>query len=153
MIASIEQDRKAAEEERDEAMAVKRAILMRQEELEAEKRKFAEQKERLLAKAKEEARETVTEAREFADEIRKELRELEKYPDPDARNRRQEELRKKLREGSEKYQEKLQVPVNTAPVKAAELAVGDMVRVLTLDQVGEVISSPMTEKIWRSRRG
>ena len=142
VIASIEADRRFAEQERDEAMAVKREILRRQEELETEKQKFTEQKEKLLAKAKEEAREAILEAREFADEVRKELRELEKDPSGADRDRKQEQIRQRLREKSEKYREKLQTPVNVSPVKPAELTIGDSVRILSLDQKGEVISLP-----------
>ncbi len=142
VISSIEKDRKIAEEERDEAMALKRQILRKQEELELEKEKLAEQKQKLIARAKEEARETIVEAKEFAEQIRKELRELEKNPDVDDRNRKHEALRKKLRETDEKYREKIVVPVNTSPVKAAELLLGDTVKVLSLDQIGEVISLP-----------
>ncbi|MDD2484844.1 MAG: endonuclease MutS2, partial [Eubacteriales bacterium] len=142
VITSIEKDRKAAEEERDEAIALKREILRKREEIEAEREKIAEQKRTLIAKAKEEARDTIAEAREFAEQIKKELRELERNPDPADRNRKQEQLRKNLRETGEKYNEKITPPVNLSPVKPAELSLGDTVKVLSLDQIGEVMSLP-----------
>jgi len=142
VIQSIEKDRKVAEDERDEAMALKREILRKREELEREQQKLAEQKEKLLAKAKEEARDMLSETREFAEQIKKELKELEKNPDPADRSRKQDAARQKLRERSDKYREKITVPVNVQPAKASEISLGDTVRVLTLDQIGEVISLP-----------
>lgn len=142
VITSIEKDRKAAEEERDEAIYLKLEIKRQKEELEKQQQRFIEQKDKIIAKAREEARELVKEARDFADEVQRELRELEKYEDHSERNRKQEKIKQRIREKQNKYIEKITLPKNTKPVKASELKLGDRVKVLTLNQKGNVISLP-----------
>lgn len=142
VIASIEKDRKAAEEERDEAIFLNLEIKRQKEELDLEKQRFAEKKDKILARAKEEAREMIGEAKEFADQIKKDLQELETVYDSSQRNRMQESLRKKIKERQEKYRDRISVPKNFDPVCASELELGDRVKVVTLDQKGEVISLP-----------
>ncbi|MDD4582973.1 MAG: endonuclease MutS2, partial [Eubacteriales bacterium] len=142
VIASIEKDRKAAEEERDEAIFLNLEIKRQKEELELEKQRFTEKKDKVLAKAKEEAREMVGEAKEFADQIKKDLQELETVYDSSQRNRMQEVLRAKIKERQGKYRDRISVPENFEPVCASELELGDRVKVVTLDQKGEVISLP-----------
>jgi len=112
VITSIEKDRKLAEQERDEAMFLRIEMKRQKEELEKQQQKFAEQKEKLLAKAKEEARDIVQETKELADLIQSELRELEKYNDPSQWNRKQEALRREIRELQDKHREKIEVKQN-----------------------------------------
>ncbi len=142
VITSIEKDRKLAEQERDEAMFLRIDIKRQKEELEKQQQKFAEHKEKLLAKAREEARDIVQETKELADLIQSELRELEKYKDPSQWNRKQEALRREIRELQDKHREKIEVKQNLKPVRPDELNVGDAVRILSLDQKGELISLP-----------
>ena len=98
VIAAIEKDRKLAELDRDEAMLLRIEIKRQQEELERRLHKFEEQKEKLLARARQEAREIVQETKEMSDLILSELRELEKYEDKSLRNRKKEALRREIRE-------------------------------------------------------
>lgn len=142
VIATIQNDRKAAEEEKDEAILLNLEIKRRKEELDKERLKFEAQKEKALSKAKEEAREMVREAKEFADQIRKELKNLDKYEDSSERNRKQESLHQKIRDKQKKYYDKIIVPENPQPLSATELKLGDRVKVLSFDQKGEVISLP-----------
>ena len=58
------------------------------------------------------------------------------------RNRRFDESRRKLRTAEEKFSEKMIKRVNQKPVRADELKLGDRVKVLTLDQTGEILSLP-----------
>lgn len=147
VIASIEKDRKAAEEERDEAIFLNLEIKRQKEELDLEKQRFAEKKDKILARAKEEAREMIGEAKEFADQIKKDLQELETVYDSSQRNRMQSLCGKRSKkERQEKYRDRISVPKNFDPVCASELELGDRVKVVTLDQKGEVISLP-DEKI------
>ena len=142
VITSIEKDRKAAEEERDEAIMLNLQIKRLKEELDMQQQKFAEQKEKILQKARYEARELINEAKEFADEVRKELQEIERYEDSAERNRRHESVRRRIREKHNKYREKIEIPENTKPVNADDLKIGDRVKVVTLNQKGNVISLP-----------
>lgn len=142
VLTSIEKDRRDAETDRDEALFLRLEMKRRSEELEKEQEKFAQQREKLLNRAKEEAREIVEETKELADLIQKELRELDKYDDPSLRDRRQEAIRREIRELKEKHQEKIEVKQNIKPVNPHELNIGDRVRIVSLDQKGEVISLP-----------
>lgn len=142
VITSIEKDRKAAEEERDEAIQLNLEMKKQKEQFDQEREKLAEQKEKILGKAREEARDMIREAKEFADEVQKELRELEKYQNSSDRNRKYEEVRRKVRETSDKYKEKLVTAENPDPVNASELKIGDRVKVLSLDQKGNVLTLP-----------
>ena len=142
VITSIEKDRKAAEEERDEAIQLNLEMKRQKEQFDKERTKLEEQKEKLLSKAREEARDMIREAKELADEVQKELRELEKYQNSSDRNRKYEEVRRKVRGASDKYKEKLIIAENPDPVNARELKVGDRVKVLSLDQKGNVLTLP-----------
>jgi DNA mismatch repair protein MutS2 len=142
VITSIEKDRKLAEEERDEAMLLNLEMKKQKEQIDKERTKLEEQKEKIISKAKGEARDMIREAKEFADEVQRELRELEKYQNSGDRNRKFEEVRKKIRDTSDKYKEKLVAAENPNPVKADELKIGDRVKVLSLDQKGNVLTLP-----------
>ncbi|WP_130864310.1 endonuclease MutS2 [Bacilliculturomica massiliensis] len=142
VITKIEQDKKEAEDERDEAIALNLAMKKQKEALEQREQRLAEQREKILSRAKEEARDMLREAKEFADQVQKELRELERVKDPAERNRRQENARKRIREVSGRYQDKVEVQENADPVRPGELKPGMRVRVLSLDQKGNVLTLP-----------
>ncbi len=142
VIASVEKDRKAAEEERDLAISLRLEIDRRKEELDREKDEFRRRKEGILAKAKEEAKEIVKETKDFADHIRKDLKKLESYSDVTKRNRDQEAIRMKLKNRQEQYRERIAVPLNRQPVDPSALRLGDRVWILGFDQKGEVIALP-----------
>ena len=142
VISSIEKNKKEAEEERDEAILLNLAMKKQKEQVDEEKAKLAAQKEKIISKAKEEAREMVREAKDFADQVQKELRELEKYTDSGERSRRQEEIRSRIRKVTDGYREKIVVEENPNPVRANELKIGDRVKVISLDQKGNIISLP-----------
>jgi DNA mismatch repair protein MutS2 len=84
----------------------------------------------------------IREAKELADQVQKELKELEKYKDSKDRNRKYEEVRRNIREASDKYRDKLVIAENPNPVSADELKIGDRVKVLSLDQKGNVLTLP-----------
>ncbi len=142
VITTIEKDKIAAEEERDEALALKLEMKRKKEELELKEERFKAQKEKILQNAREEAREMVREAKEFSDQVQKELRELQKIKDPSEQNRRQEQARSRLRSAGERYKDHYVTPENNSPVRAGELKLGDRVRLLSLDQKGNVLTLP-----------
>lgn len=142
VLDSIEKDKKRAEAERDEAILLNISMKKKLEELEKREAKLEEQEKKIISKAKEEARDILKEARETANDVSKELRELNKIGSLGERNRKFDKNRKKLREAEERVSEKLIRRVNQAPVNADDLKVGDKVRVLTLDQIGEILTKP-----------
>ena len=82
------------------------------------------------------------EAKEIASDVSKELRELNKLDSMGERNRQFDRNRTRLREAEGRVAEKLVKRVNQSPVNASKLSVGDRVKVLTLDQVGEILTLP-----------
>ena len=142
VLESIEKDKRRAEAERDEAILLNISMKKKLEELEKREAKLEEQEKKIISKAKEEARDILKEARETANDVSKELRELNKIGSLGERNKRFDKSRKKLKDAEERVAEKLIRRVNQAPVNADDLKVGDKVRVLTLDQIGEILTKP-----------
>ena len=142
VLDSIEKDKKRAEAERDEAILLNISMKKKMEELEKRQAKLEEQEKNIISKAKEEARDILREARETANVVSKELRELNKIGSLGERNKRFDKSRSRLKDAEERVSEKLIRRVNQAPVNADDLKVGDKVRVLTLDQIGEILSKP-----------
>lgn len=142
VISALEADKKAAEEERDEAVRLNQEMKIRKEELEQQAKKLEEKKTEILNKAKEEARQILQEAKDVSKEVQEELRELKKIESLGQRNRIFDENRKKLRDATGKYREKVIREVNDNPVSAEELRLGDRVKVLSLGQNGEIVTLP-----------
>ena len=142
LISEIARDRKRAEEERDEAVLINIELKKMREDLEKQKEKFAVQKEKIMSRAKEEARDMVKEMKEFSDTVFKELRELEKINDPKARNRKFEEVRKKVKGKSDEYAQSLDKKENRNPIGINELKPGVYVYLVNIDQEGTVLTEP-----------
>lgn len=142
VISAIEADKKKAEAERDEAVMINISMKKKQEEIERELSALEKKKEKIIADAREEARAMLRDARETASEVQKELRQLSKVQSLGERNKRFDKSRRKLRESEEKYQERIIRRVNNQPIDASQLRIGDRVKVLSLDQNGEVLSLP-----------
>ncbi len=142
VIAALEDDRKRAEEERDQAIALNIAMKKQKQELEQREAEIKQKKSEILAKAREEAREIVREARDTTREVQKELRELNRIDSIAERNKVFDEGRRKLRNLEGRYREKTVKQVNNKPVKASDLKTGNRVKVLSLDQNGEIMTLP-----------
>ncbi|MBQ8563442.1 MAG: endonuclease MutS2, partial [Firmicutes bacterium] len=144
VISAIEADKKQAEAERDEAIALRISMEKQKEELERQQKALEKEKKEIIAKAREEARQMLREAKETATEVQKELKELAKLDSLGERTRRFDKSRKKLKEKEDKYAERkvIREVNNDNPVSAADLKVGDRVKLLTLDQNGEILSFP-----------
>lgn len=142
LIAQITEDKKKAAEELDEAAEMKAEIEKMHKDLEKQKEKFATQKEKIMKRAKEEARDMIREMKEFSDSVFKELRELEKLDDPKARNRKFEEVRKKVKGRSDLYAQTLDDKTNDNPADAADIKPGVYVYLVKIEQKGTVLTAP-----------
>lgn len=145
VISTIEEDKRKAEAERDEARAITAKL---QEEEKAMKRRLEllEKHEReVLSKAKEDARAIIKEARETANEVQEDLKKLSKVESLGERNNRLAKGKGRLTEIENKYAETLVREVNDKPVSAKDIKVGDKVKLLTLGQNGEVLTKPDSE--------
>lgn len=142
VLSVIEKDKQRAEAERDEAILLNISMKKQKEDIERRTKALEAKEREIISKAKEEARSILKEARETANDVSKELRALSKVESLGERNKRFDKSRKQLKDAEDKYAEKLIRLVNQKPVKADKLKVGDKVKVLTLDQVGEVLTLP-----------
>ena len=144
VISAIEEDKKRAEAERDEAIALRISMEKQKAELERQQKALEKEKKEIIAKAREEARQMLREARETAAEVQKELKELARMESLGERTKHFDKSRKKLKEKEDKYAERkvIREVNNDNPVSAADLKVGDRVKLLTLDQNGEILTLP-----------
>jgi len=142
VITKIEQDRKTAEAEREEAILLNIEMKRQKEKLEEKAGRLEEQKEKILSRAREEASDMIREAKELSDRVSKELRQMEKLRSTEEIDRRQERLRSQLRKASGKYQKPVEAVRNDQPVNPNLLKLGDRVKVLTVGQNGTVLTLP-----------
>ncbi len=144
VISAIEEDKKRAEAERDEAIALRISMEKQKAELERQQKALEKEKKEIIAKAREEARLMLREAKDTAAEVQKELKQLAKMDSLGERTKHFDKSRKKLKEKEDKYAERkvIREVNNENPVSAADLKVGDRVKLLTLDQNGEILSLP-----------
>lgn len=142
VIDTIERDRKKAEEERDEAIRISAELKAKQKDMEKREELLKAKEEEIIKKAKAEARDILREAKEVAVDVGRELRTLNKLESMGERNRSFQSNRKRLADAEGKVAEKLIRRINQKPVNASQLKIGDKVKVLTLNQVGEILTLP-----------
>ncbi|MCQ2551001.1 MAG: endonuclease MutS2 [Clostridia bacterium] len=142
VISAIEEDKRQAAKARDEAELTNLDIKKREEALKQRERELEKKTQKLLEEAREDARRVLREAEETAKEVQKELKELAKMESLGLRNKEFQKTKEKLKDKTKEYQEKKIKEVNHDPVSVEELSVGDRVKVLSLDQNGEILSLP-----------
>ncbi len=142
VISAIENDKRKAQEERDEAIHLADELNKQKDELEKRQQELEKRESKVLKDAREEARAIIKEARETASDVQKELKELAKVQSLGERTKRLEKSKRRIKESENRYADGLERPVNANPVTAEELQTGDRVKILTLDQNGEVLTLP-----------
>lgn len=142
LISALEADKKAAAAMKDEALIINLAMKKEKEELKATERKLSLQKDKILQAAKLEARELVAEAKESALQITRDLKELTKEESLGQRTQKLQEARSSLKKLDNRYRDTLVTQDNPNPLSHDEIEIGKRVRVLTLDQIGEVLTLP-----------
>lgn len=142
VLEAIEEDKKAAEEERDEAIMLNIEMKKQKEEMDKREKKLKQQQEKMLNDAKEEARAIIAEAKEVTKEVQEELRELAKVESLGERNKRLDRSKRKIKDVAGRYKETITREENDNPVSIEDVKVGDRVKVLTINQNGEVIGLP-----------
>ena len=141
ILSSIENSRKEAEFERDEAISLRKDVEKLKNRLADKSDNILKKQDKLIANAKAEANKILKKAKSESEEIIKELRGLQTLADKE-KNKRIEEMRKKLKDNldstgqsySKKEVSESEIPKN--------LKVGEPVFVVTLNQKGEVVTIP-----------
>ena len=142
VLEAIEEDKKRAEAERDEAIAINIEMKKQKAELEEREAKLKARQEKALNDAKEEARAIIAEAKALSKSVQQELKELAKVESLGERNKRLENSKRKIKDAAGRYKEIIVREENDNPVSVEDVKIGDRVKVLTLNQNGEVIGLP-----------
>ena len=146
VIGSIAEDRKKAEFDRIEAESLLAKARAKDEFLSEKESSLMRKQEEVLNKAREEARDIIREAKETSKKIQKELqKELKNLRKSGALGDIEDRLNRnkgRLRELENKYAARTVKQINSDPVSAEDIKVGDRVKVLSLDQNGEVQTLP-----------
>ncbi len=143
VLQSLERDRLEAEESRIRAESYKEEAGRLREKLSREEEKTREMRDKILTRAKEEARKLLREARDEADGLVSEIRDMNIEIGKE-RNKKLEEAQSKLKTSlgnveTDLAEDVLNVKSNEVP---KNLKVGETVRVLAFNQVGEVLTEP-----------
>ncbi|MDK2867944.1 MAG: mismatch repair protein MutS2 [Clostridiales bacterium] len=138
IIAKIEESRKVAETEQDEAIRLRLDVEKIKKNLEDKETKMIAQRDKLLSRAKEEARNLLKEAKEEVDDTMRALREAERAID----KRGLEAARKRLNEKIDDMVEQTIDPDIETDMAPTMVQIGDSVRVLSINQDGTVLTLP-----------
>lgn len=142
LLGSLEESRKKAEDERDEAIMINIAMKKKQAQIDETFAKVEERRAKILADAKSEAREIIRSARKTSKEVQKQLNKLNADQSLGERNKIIQEGRRRLGVAEKALQTPLVRKVNADPVSSDELREGMRVKLLTMDQNGTVIGLP-----------
>lgn len=142
VISSIEEDKKKAEAERDEAIFLKIAMQRQKEEFDKRQSKLEEKQEAILEKARQEAKELIRDARIVSEQVQKELRQLQQMENASERRTALEDQRKKIREADSRLRRDEKITENENPIKREEAVIGQRVKIVHLNQNGEILSLP-----------
>ena len=153
VISSIENERKQAEKEKMEADRILLEIEKRQAEIDRRLKLLDKHEKEVLDKAKEEARDILKDARDTASEVQQELKELAKIDSLGERTKRLEKNKRRIKETTDKYSQGIVKEINDNPVSVEDIKVGDRVKVLTLDQIGEILSKPDEDGVMQVQVG
>ncbi|RLQ98001.1 endonuclease MutS2 [Falsibacillus albus] len=137
MIASLEQSRRLAEEERLEANELMKSADKLHKDLQKQMIEFYEQRDKMYEKAEAKAAKVVDKAKSEAEEIIHDLRKLQQNKKAEIKEHELIEARKRL-EGAAPELEKTSKSVKRSASKH-EFAAGDEVKVLSFDQKGHLV--------------
>ncbi|MGM0396236.1 MAG: endonuclease MutS2 [Bacillota bacterium] len=143
VLQAMDRDRRLAEENKVESERLRLDIENLREQLKKEQLKTDEMREKILQRAKEEARQIVRNAKDNADLILDELKSISSEIDRDKSRRLQEAqdmLRKEIRDKEAQASTGIKEIKSKKPPK--NLKVGETVEVLSLNQNGTVITPP-----------
>ena len=143
VISSIEDDKRKAAADRLDAESMRAEIEERLKKLEEKEKAISEKRADIISEAKREARELLRETKSAVKDVQKDLRRLQKSgAHTNLNTGALEKSRRKINEAEDLVSEKVVKQVNSEPVSADTLKVGDRVKLLTLGQNGTILSLP-----------
>ena len=143
VLTAIDRDRRTIEEDKYETEKLKEEMDRLRLELEKEKERTKDSREKILEKARLEARDLLKKAKLDADEIVKDLKSVSSFVDKDSR-RKLHEGQRKLKEGLDTLDKEMGKDLfnKKAEKPIRNLRVGETVEVLSLGQKGVVLELP-----------
>lgn len=142
VLQAIESDKKKAKAEREEAEAILKDMQAREAALNERLEKAKAKEEKMINRAKEEARSILADAKEVTKNVQEELRELQKLENLGEKTKRLEHSKRKVKDAAGRYKEVIKIEENDNPVSVKDIKIGDRVKVMTLNQNGEIIGLP-----------
>lgn len=143
VISSIEDDKRKAAADRLDAESMRAEIEERLKKLEEKEKAISEKRADIIAEAKREARELLRETKSAVKDVQKDLRRLQKSgAHTNLNTGALGKSRRKINEAEDLVSEKVIKQVNSEPVSADTLKIGDRVKLLTIGQNGTILSLP-----------
>jgi DNA mismatch repair protein MutS2 len=151
MIASLEESRRHAEREHEEAKDLLKQAEMLHRDLQKQVMEYYEKKETLQEKAKKEAKEIIEEAKKEAEAVISDLRKMQLEKRAEIKEHELIDARKRLDDATPQIDiemKKQQAPSNSTHVYQP----GDEVKVLTFNQKGQLLQK-VSDKEWQVQIG
>lgn len=143
VVSSIEDDKRKAAADRLDAESMRAEIEERLKKLEEKEKAISEKRADIISEAKREARELLRETKSAVKDVQKDLRRLQKSgAHTNLNTGALEKSRRKINEAEDLVSEKVVKQVNSEPVSADTLKIGDRVKLLTIGQNGTILSLP-----------
>ena len=143
VISSIEDDKRKAAADRLDAESMRAEIEEKLKKLEEKEKAISEKRADIIAEAKREARELLRETKSAVKDVQKDLRRLQKSgAHTNLNTGALEKSRRKINEAEDLVSEKVVKQVNSEPVSADTLKIGDRVKLLTIGQNGTILNLP-----------
>ena len=135
LVATLEENQRIVTRERDEAEQLRRELEEEKIRFQQEKESFQEKREQILSRLEDDAKEAVKKAKKQAEEVLGELRQMAKEQ-AGIKEHRLIEAKKKLESAVPTFERKKDKKIGD---KSVAFRPGDAVRVLSLNQKGEII--------------
>ncbi len=142
VLGSIERDRKQAEEERDEAIALHLQVKKQKEEVDRKLEKLEARKDKIIEEAKIKAENILKDAESLTKKVQRDLSGIDKIQTSSEKHKFLQKNRDKIKNEKAKHKKEVKRPENYKPVKIEELQIGDFVKIISLNQNGDILTLP-----------